>query len=131
MTVLPLQIDCELWVRGLLSDAFAGVARVATETPANLADVLPVITVLRIGGRDDGVVVDSPVFDIQCFAATRAAAYQYGYQVGAVLRGARGTIRGDVTLVDVETVSGPSSVPYDNPNVRRVVATYQLRIKPA
>ena len=110
-------------------------ARVATETPANLGDVLPCIVITRFGGTDDAIwTFDNPNVDFDVYAATRAQARTLAHEVrtwvrselpGSTITDAAGN-KGFVHRT--QTVSGPVWTPYDNTNVRRFVYGAAIRI---
>jgi hypothetical protein len=123
-----LEVDAVAFVIGVLTDA--GVAqRVATDVPADLTAGLPMVRVLRMGGPDDGVIVDEPTMVLHAFAASDQAANTVLYQAGSALRAARGVVRGGAVLVWCRKLGGPFWAGYDNPAVRHAVSNYQLRIK--
>jgi hypothetical protein len=102
---------------------------VVTETPANLADVLPVIEVTRFGGSDEVIVLDSANIDVDVYAATRDAARTLGEQVRTALRlHLPGYASAGAAVQSVTTISAPRWVPYDNTNLRRFNAAYRITI---
>lgn len=104
--------------------------RVLTDTPLNLADILPVVRVTRFGGADTDVVLDRANVDVDCYAATRLDAYTLCEQVrGALLFSLAGKTVSRVTVARVQTISGPAWRPWDNTSLRRFGATYQLTTK--
>lgn len=103
--------------------------RVCTELPANLADVLPVIQVVGIGGSGDHLQFDSPRADIDVFAASRAAARTLAQQVhDAVLRDLPGQMLEDAFVLSVGEFMSPTWTPYDNTNLRRFTLSVGLRL---
>lgn len=110
-------------------DARFPAARVVTETPDNLADVLPCIVVGGFGGGDDVITIDETNIDIQYFAATRTLARDGAEEVrGAMRFELPGQSTDGVFVLAVDTMSKPSWAPYDNTNVRRFIATYHVTI---
>lgn len=105
-------------------------ARVVTETPANLADVLPCIQVERIGGSDTVFeTIDDAIIDVEYFAASRDAARVGAEAVRAAFRfDLPGQTIGSAFVLSVATVTAPVWTPYPNTSVRRFHATYQLRL---
>lgn len=107
--------------------------RVCTELPADLADVLPLIQVVRVGGPslDDDPYVEAATVSVDCFDVTRADATDLAMQADLALRrllpGAR--VLG-ASVGKVRTLTGPSWRPWDDTtNVRRFGATYQVWVK--
>lgn len=120
--------EAELVLVAWLRAAFPN-ARVATETPANLADVLPCIAVSRFGGADEEIpTFDNPMMDFDCYAATRGEARTLAYAVRSSLRNdLPGQMVAGAFASRVRTVSGPVWTPYDNSALRRF--TYSARIR--
>jgi hypothetical protein len=129
--------DVEQVLVSFLSAQFPS-ARVVTETPASpeFESVLPIIQVVRVGGPRR-FAIDRPTVVVDCFAAgpssgatgrpaAKALAAQVADALCLSLPGAR--VAGAVVGHVVE-VSGPSWTPWDNTNVRRVTATYQISLK--
>jgi hypothetical protein len=103
--------------------------RCVTDVPANLFEVLPVVQLARVSGRDIYPTLDQPRIDVDCYAANRGAANTLAEQVRTALRF---TIRGQVldgaVVGVVQTILGPAWRPYDNTNVKRVGATYAVTV---
>jgi hypothetical protein len=119
--------DVERMLAGWLSAHLS--VRTLTDTPTNLAQILPVIQITRFGGADRYPGIDTAQVDIDAYASTRTAAAQLAedvrYAVRFVLAGQR---VGDLTVADVETINGPAWRPYDNSSLRRFGATYQFTL---
>jgi hypothetical protein len=99
-----------------------------TSTPDPI--VPPVIRVNRVGGSDDRII-DSPRLEIAVYGATRPQAWAIAEQCRQTILAARRTEvalpSGMVVLVDTaDTVAAAAQVPYENPDIRRVVAIYEL-----
>ena len=106
--------------------------RFVTDLPANLADVLPLGQVTRIGGADDDNVAsfDAPVVDVDYFAADRAAVSDLARRGHTALRiTLPGLTVGAGTVTKVQTITGPSWRPYDDTLLRRIGASYRLYIR--
>jgi uncharacterized protein YggE len=103
-------------------------ARVCTETPANLLDVLPVIQVQTIGGTDPVPNLDVATVDVDVFAAGAVAAEQLAEQVRDSLRtNMQGKQVAGAFVAAVSTVNRPRYVYYsDDATLRRYVATYRV-----
>lgn len=131
--------DVEQLLVAWLTGQLAGV-RVLTETPASPAfeAALPIVKVVRVGGARR-YAVDAPTVVVECFAAGstssqtgRPAAKALALQVAeALYMRLPGTPVAGAAVGHVAEVSGPSWAPWDNTNVRRVVATYQIHLKAA
>lgn len=97
---------------------------IGTATPENLAEVLPVWRVLRIGGADDGVT-DTARLVVETYAATVPEAEDLAEQGRQRLL--RRRVRTSHGLIDRgETEVAPHLVPHPNPGVRMVEAIYRL-----
>lgn len=105
-------------------------ARVVTETPAQMADDLPVIKVAAIGGGRT-LNLGLATVDVECYDATREASRTLAGQVNdSLMYLMRGTIAGS-TVSSVATVSMPAYRPYDNTNLRRFGLTIQVALRDA
>jgi hypothetical protein len=125
---MPLA-TAELVVRDWLTTAFP-TARVVTETPANLEQELPCIQVVRFGGADPLLVLDVANIDIDTYAASRDASRILAEQVRTSLRlHAEGQSVDGAFIAAVTTITAPRWVPYDNTNLRRFTAAYQVAIR--
>lgn len=107
----------------LLVVSGGGSVTAGTTTPSNLDAKLPFLRVSVVEDPDDGYTRQATV-DIDIFGATRAVAYALGEQTRGLMLSLR-RLDG-VTLDRVLTVSGPKRVPWDNTNIRRVLATYRI-----
>lgn len=106
--------------------------RAVTDLPADLADVLPVVQVVRIGGPDDDNLsrYDMPTVDVDCYDADRAKASALAGRVHDALRiTLPGLTVGAGTVTKVQTITGPSWRPYDDTLLRRIGASYRLYIR--
>jgi hypothetical protein len=123
--VEPYYVDVERLLVSWLSQIIT--ARLCTDLPSNLATVLPVVQVARVGGADDVTPIDRPLVDIDCYAAGRVAAYDLAQQVRDALRfELPGLTWSGAYVARVDTLSGPMWRPYDNTTLRRFGASYQL-----
>lgn len=121
-------------VEGLLIPWFTETleVRALTDLPSDLADVLPVVQIVRIGGpsNDDNPRFDMPTISVDSYAADRATAIALAETVDDALRiQLPGQTLSRSTITRVQTVTGPSWRPYDNTSLRRVGASYRLYIK--
>jgi len=125
---VPL-VAAESVIHAWLAQEFAPT-RVSTETPANLADVLPYIKVERFGGSDALLVLDAANIDVEVFAADRTAARSLAEEVRTSLRSnLPGQSVAGGFVADVATISAPTRAPYDNTAMRRFVASYRITIR--
>ena len=119
--------DVELMLSAWLK-TYLGV-RVVTDTPSNLALVLPVVQITRYGGTDTVPGLDRATVDVDAYAANRTAAAMLAERVRYGLRFVlQGQQVGDITVSRVETIVGPSWRPYDNTALRRFGASYSLTL---
>lgn len=102
-------------------------APVVTSLPVNLEEEVPLYRVRSLGGADDEVTDVSRVA-VDAYAATRDQAW-------ALARGARHDLVDRPTdtaagrLDYAETSMSPQEIPYGNPAVRYVTATYLLHAR--
>lgn len=123
--------DVEIELVAWLSAQRGSGVRVLTELPANLTDVLPVAQVQRVGGDDDTFRLDRALVDVDVYAATRTAASTLARQVrDDLVMHLRGTATAAAVFGLVTTVSAPQWRPYEDINLRRLGATYELYFHP-
>lgn len=110
--------------RVLVTDlaALVGADRTAIETPPNLAELLPFVRVVRVGGGRDRIN-DQPTVDIDVFAATYTAAEELADQIDTWLVGPPPTPR---VFDRVEVEVAPRELPWGDGTVRRFNATYRI-----
>jgi len=125
MSSVPAETALVAW----LKSAFPA-ARVATETPADLAGNLPCIVVTRFGGTDEQFsTFDNPTLDFDCYAASRAAARELAYEVRSSIRNdLPGQIVAGAFASRTRSIAGPSFTPYDNTSLRRFTYSAQIRL---
>lgn len=122
-------VVAELVVRTYLAGQFPD-ARVVTEAPGNLDEVLPCIEVGRFGGEDSIYTLDVANLDVDVYAANRPAALDLAEQVRTSLRlHAEGQEVDGALIAQVATLSAPKWVPYDNTTLRRISASYRIAIR--
>jgi hypothetical protein len=105
--------------------------RAVTELPADLDAAIAasggVARINRLGGPDPTPSLSLDTVDVESFAATRAAARALALEVQYALRfSLAGHLTGGGSISRVQTVSGPAWRPYDDTNVRRFGALYQI-----
>lgn len=122
-----VDVEAELiaWLATKLS------VRVLTDLPANLADVLPVIQVQRIGGDDDALRLDRALVDVDVYAATRPAASGLMAQArSALLSELRGIATEAAVFTMARTIAAPTWRSYENPALRRFGASFEIHSHP-
>jgi len=121
--------DVEIELVAWLTDALD--VRHCTDLPADLTGALPINQVQRVGGDDDSFRLDRALVSLDSYAATREAAStlarQSRHQLITVLPGVKTT---SAVFGRVATVSAPAWRPYENPNLRRMGATYEIYFHP-
>jgi hypothetical protein len=123
--------DVEIELVAWLSAQRGSGVRVLTELPADLGDVLPAVQVQRVGGDDDTFRLDRALVDVDVYAASRGDASTLARQVrdDLVMR-LRGSSTVGAVFGLVATVSAPQWRPYENINLRRLGATYEVYFHP-
>lgn len=102
--------------------------RVATKLPGTLEASLPLVRVIRGPGTDDGFT-DSPLLDVEVFAATQPQASTVAEDVRQALHALAGKAVNGALVDTVSTASGPVRVDYGNPSVERYVASYRVELR--
>lgn len=121
-----MNVDVEALLSTWLPTQVSGL-RAVTELPAELADAVPLVRVFRIGGPDPTPGLDVATLDIEAFADARQSARTLAYQIQYALRfKLPGHVTDAGSVARVRTISGPAWRPYDNPNVRRFGALYEI-----
>lgn len=123
----PLTVDVTGWLIARLKSALT--ARVGAETPADLEAQVPFVRVVRVGGPNDGFILDVPTMVFHCFATDQQGANQLGYQVIQAVMGARAVAVDGAVLTRVRTLSGPTWAAADSQALRHAAVTMQTRIK--
>lgn len=98
-----------------------------TVTPADLQLKLPWIRIIRIGGRDD-FVTDTARVDVDVFAGgtdPRSVAWPIAERARQVLLSGPHVV-GEVTIDKVITTTAATEIPWDDPEVRRWTAAYEV-----
>lgn len=122
-------------VEALLIPAAASAlsVRFVTDTPADLASVVPLCRLWHIGGGsdDNDWRFRTPTVAVDSFAADRGAASALAERVEQWFRSILpGSILADGSVVTkVQTLTSPSWRPWDDTAVRRFAATYVLHLK--
>jgi hypothetical protein len=131
--------DPEAIIRSWLVANMASAPNIRTETDStfgtsapNSTMTLPLVLVQRVpgGGTDADMSTETAVVDIQCFAANRAAMWLLYREVHAWMLRLSGQ-KTDFGTVDLVVASnGGGNINYANPDVNRVVATYEIQTRP-
>ncbi|MFJ7895873.1 hypothetical protein [Streptomyces anthocyanicus] len=122
-----VDVEAELvaWLKSQLA------VRVVTELPSNLEDAAPVVQIARVGGNDDTIRLDRALVDLDVFASTRPASSQIMTRARvALLTQLRGTVTSAAVFTSARTISAPSWRPYENNNLRRFGATFEVFCHP-
>lgn len=120
-------IETELVAR--LKAALGG--RHVTDLPPNLTEVLPLNQIARIGGEDDGIRLNRALVSVDSFGATREAASLLARRTQEELVvNLRGVQTAGAVFGRVATISAPAWRPYENPDLRRMGATYEIYFHP-
>lgn len=107
-----------------LCDLLADLGTTGTVTPSDLQQHLPFHRVKRFGGDDD-LTTDTARITIDTFAGTYAAARTAAEAVRQRL--ISHPHRSDAGVIDrVTTTTAPVEVPWADPNIRRLTATYTV-----
>ncbi|MFF4478678.1 hypothetical protein ACFY1A_16910 [Streptomyces sp. NPDC001520] len=99
------------------------------ETPADLAERLPVVRVERIGGPDERFA-EHPRVAVDVFAGTADEARTLAGQIRDALLFLRGPV-GSAVIRSVRCDAGPSRQPWANETVYRRGATYTVSLRAA
>lgn len=128
MADLTAFVDAEHALMDALADLVTDPADVVTVLPNDLQTRIAagrhVIRVRCIGGGDNRIS-DHPRVDVETFAGTRAVAWPLAETIRQrLISGPQRTTHGVIDRATTEV--GPQEIPYDDPDVRRVTATYRL-----
>lgn len=122
-------IDVESLVQTFLT-GFLPEGRICTETPDKMERVVPVVQVTRItgGGRRN---LDMAVIDIDVFHIDRDDARKFAERVrDAMLYSLPGKSVGPGFVTGCDNPIGPVFRNWENQNMRRFGATYEVWVKP-
>lgn len=121
-------------VRDWLASNLTGV-NVRTETDSTFATsnpspsmTLPLVLVESVtgGGLDPDLVTNESTIDVSCFAATQVDAWGLYNRANGWMVRIIGQPTQFGTVDDLTVANGAGLVNYNNPNVRRVIASYRL-----
>lgn len=103
--------------------------RHCSETPSNLADVLPVVRVNANGGSGDRFQFDKWHVDFDAFAATRDAARTLAQSLhDSVLQELPGAALGSAMVLAVREFAAPSWAPTDDTSLRRFTFAVEIQL---
>lgn len=101
---------------------------VGAEMPGpGLAERLPFVWARRVGGASTRLA-DYPVVEVDTFGHARQQTYDLAQSIHVALSAAP-VLAGGVVIDTIETRVAPVRRPWDNPNVRRWAATYELSVR--
>lgn len=125
MILLDIEAALVTWLTAQLPGT-----RVCTETPATLTP--PTVRVTRVGGPDIVPGLERATVAVDCFGDTRPSAKDLAAAVRDKLTTnlpvaslTDGTRNGSALAV---TISGPGWAPWDDTNVRRFTAAYDITV---
>jgi hypothetical protein len=117
----------------LLADLVSDPDDIGTVIPADLQERVfadpprRVIRVRCIGGSDSRFF-DNPRVDVEVFAATRATAMPLAETIRQrLISKPRRTAFGVIDRAETEV--RPQEIPYEDPDIRRILATYRLSLR--
>ncbi|GAA2812793.1 hypothetical protein [Saccharopolyspora taberi] len=114
--------DAERVVMALLGD----LATVVVVTPREIIE--PLIQVHRAGGSDNGVT-DVARLETECIALSRHDAWRLAEAVRQRILNSGATVHGGALIDRTAVEIAPQQIPDENPDIRRVVATYRLSMR--
>lgn len=122
--------DAELVLRTLLAGQLDSSIHVVSATGPTLT--MPIVLIRRIGGDTDRIT-DFATMMVSCLCATRPESNILAAQVQALILNATNTavaLDGSTALIDGASVTvADHPEPYENPDVREVTATFELRMR--
>lgn len=122
MLVQPNWPDVEDVMIAMLSS----VATTVTVLPPDMTQ--PVIQVNRVGGPAD-LITDTPTVVVGCYAPDRATAMANAKACQQIVLASRRKRFADGVVDTASVVAGIQTIPYEDPNVKRVIATYRLAFR--
>jgi hypothetical protein len=111
--------DAETVIMALLGD----IAHTVTSTPNPL--VPPVIRIQRVGGADDRLT-DFPRVEVAIYGENRAQAWDLAERCRQRILASPRTVVAGALVDNARTDTPAQQVPYDNTDIRRVVAFYRF-----
>lgn len=123
-------VDIEATLISYLSSAVT-YARYSVATPSDLLSKLPFAQIRRVGGADDNIT-DVAVVDIDSLTATDptnpnyAQARQLAEDIRTAMKRLRHHQVGNVFIDDVEVITAPIWIDYEDEHVNRFIGSYQI-----
>jgi hypothetical protein len=124
----PLTVNVAGWLIDRLRDTF-GADHVDGLTPSDLKAHVPFIRVMRLGGTNDGFLLDAANVAFHCFAANQKAADDLAGSVVRAVTDLRGHPASGAVLTLPRTLSGPSWADVADQNLAHSVVLMQTRIQ--
>lgn len=110
-----------LWLRPRHPDV-----RVVNELPADLEKKLPLVQVQVTPGGGEDSTTGVTLLDVETFGASRTAMWDLARTVHTSMLALAGRSSGGLVIDSVSSDMRPAPVAYNNPALRRAVATYRL-----
>jgi GGDEF domain-containing protein len=99
------------------------------DVPHNLTAIVPIVMVDRFGGSDATVSLDDANVDVEVYASTRTAAKALAERIrGEIRLNLTGKTLAGAVIARVATIGAPAVLPFDSGPVRRVGASYRIRV---
>lgn len=103
-----------------------GIGGVSVEKPGTTT-TYPFVMVTRLPVGSSNGRTDSPTVDVEVFHPDRATAATFARTVHHAMLHLRHTVVGGVPIDDVEHISGPGWLNYENPRIQRYIASYVVQ----
>lgn len=84
---------------------------------------------VSIASGNDNTITEFPLVDIESFAASREAAMDLAQDSRKAMAELKAQVSGGWLVDTSELATRPVRIPYDNPAVHRVVASYRLGLR--
>lgn len=124
-------VDIEATLIAYLSSA-VNYARFSVATPQDLLTKLPFVQIRRTGGADDNIT-DTARVDVDSLTSTDptnpnyAQARKLAEDIRTAMHRLRHTTVGSLFIDDVDVITAPMWLDYDDEHVTRMIASYQVR----
>lgn len=115
-------------VEAVLLNLLETVAPTYTATPEPLNP--PIIRVIRVGGGvDRHGVTDQARVEVACFGTERDASRQLNEDARRLLLNTQATSVDGIFIDRIREDTAPVQIPYEAPDVRRVVSNYVVSVR--